>query len=853
MAKSQFTTVFRQIRKAIGLAGTDELPDGQLLERFVARQDDLAFEQLIQRYGPMVLGACRRILVDPNDADDAFQATFLVLVRRAATLDQRAPLGSWLYGVALRVALKARAAARRRERQRQTTTMSSDDPTADLAWNEVRTVLDEELQQLPEKYRAPLVLCYLAGKTNQEAAQEIGCPLGSMGWRLDRARTLLRDRLVRRGIAVPAVALAGLLAEQTQAAVPASLAAGTLQSAVLLAAGEALPAAQAHVFKLAEGVVRNMVVKKFIRTFGVAFLLIGLVGVAVGAAGLQLAAGPKDGKSELAPVIRSAKSGSWSSAATWEGGKVPGAGARVLIRQGHRVVYDGKTERPVRAINVSGTLAFAPDKDTRLDVGLIKIQAGDEYSEEGFDCEAHVTAPDSRQAGPALEVGTPNRPIDANHKALIRLAYHRRHGQAIVPGHRLLRRPDGFPRRADEPHLGQARRHREEGRQHRHPGRGRHRLEGRRSDHPHRHRQARPTGRAANTEERTIQAIDGTKLTLDRPLENEHLGEGLYRGEVANLSRNVVVESADPKGERGHTMYHRYSAGSISYAEFRHLGKEGVLGRYSLHYHLVGDTMRGSSVIGASIWDSGNRWLTIHGTNYLVVRDSVGYGSVGHGFFMEDGTEVYNVLDRNLAVGARRGKPLPKQVLPLRPQQRRRLLVGQQPQHLHPQRRRRERRVRLPLRGHRSKSFPLVFPIQQPDGTKKDIDIRTLPFVRFDDNEVHSDSGHYGVNLGEGVNRVGPDTRHPFIVRNLLIWNSHYGFRPQVPSLLVENMRLHGTVYGVYHPNYDNHVYRNVTINGDGSEPFNRGHDDISVQYGAVDGGRPDLRERPRLAGTASR
>src|SRR5207249_4651771 len=124
---------------------------------------------------------------------------------------------------------------------------------------------------------------------------------------------------------------------------------------------------------------------------------------------------------------------------------------------------------------------------------------------------------------------------------------------------------------------------------------------------------------ARATEERTIQAIDGTKLTLDRPLDVEHLGEELYQGEVANLSRNVIVESANPKGERGHTMYHRHSAGSISYAEFRHLGKEGVLGRYALHFHLVRDTMRGSCVLGASIWDSHNRWLTIHGTDYLVV------------------------------------------------------------------------------------------------------------------------------------------------------------------------------------------------------------------------------------------
>src|SRR5262249_39249926 len=171
-------------------------------------------------------------------------------------------------------------------------------------------------------------------------------------------------------------------------------------------------------------------------------------------------------------------------------------------------------------------------------------------------------------------------------------------------------------------------------------------------------------GGEQSTEERTARAIDGARLTLDKPLEYEHQGTGDFRGEVANLSRNVVVESADPTGVRGHTMYHRNSAGSIGYAEFRHLGKPGVLGRYSLHFHLVGDTMRGSSVVGASIWDSGNRWLAIHGTHYLVVRDCVGYQSLGHGFFLEDGTEVYNVLDRNLAVQAYTTKPLPKQVMP---------------------------------------------------------------------------------------------------------------------------------------------------------------------------------------------
>src|SRR5205823_4067206 len=135
-------------------------------------------------------------------------------------------------------------------------------------------------------------------------------------------------------------------------------------------------------------------------------------------------------------------------------------------------------------------------------------------------------------------------------------------------------------------------------------------------------------------------------------------------------------------------------------------------------------------------------------------------------------------------------------------------------------------------------ALKLNFHVRQPDGTRKELDVRTLPFVRFEDNEVHSTTGLYGVNLGEGVNRVGPDTHHPFVVKNLKIWDTHYGFRPQVPNLLVENLTIHKVGYGVYHPNYENHAYRNVLISQTHTEPFNRGHDDLSVQYGilTVDG-----------------
>ena len=534
------------------------------------------------------------------------------------------------------------------------------------------------------------------------------------------------------------------------------------------------------------------------------------------------------------PVIRSVKSGPWSAASTWDGGAVPAGGSRVLVRSGHRVEYDVKSDAVVRCVNVAGTLAFAPDRDTLLNVGLVKIQPGDEYGEEGFDCDAHVPAADPSKPMPELLVGTPDRPVAAGKTAVIRLHYvpgmnkdscpavvccggrWESHGAplgrawvklaaAAKVGDTTLTLADGVAgwKAGDKVIVTGTQTH------------GMAKTE-------------------STTEERTVAAIDGTKLTLNTPLTMAHLGGGDYRAEVANLSRNVVVESADPAGVRGHTMYHRGSAGSLAHTEFRHLGKKNVLGRYALHYHLCRDTMRGSTFVGNSVWDSENRWVTIHGTDYLVVADNVGYKSVGHGFFLEDGTEVYNVLDRNLAVGARAGKRLPKQVLPFDANEGAgfwwtcslnsftRNVAAECDQY-----------------GFRYEATPssalkLSFPIRTAGGDRVPTDPRTLPFVRFDDNEVHTSHGLYGVNLGEGVNRVGPDSRHPFVVRNLKIWDVHYAFRPQVPNLLVENLTIHRAVYGVYHPNFDNHVYRNVLISQTHTEPFNRGHDDLSVQYGVL-------------------
>jgi len=536
-----------------------------------------------------------------------------------------------------------------------------------------------------------------------------------------------------------------------------------------------------------------------------------------------------------APVIRSAKSGSWSSAETWEGGKVPAAGARVHVLAAHTITYDVKSDDVIRALNVSGTLTFAKDKDTLLNVGLIKVEPNDVFSEEGFDCDHVSETLDPSKPRATLEVGSPLAPIAAGKKAVIRLHY--------IEGHNALSCPaivtcggrmdfHGAPLACTWTKLSATAK--------------KGATEVACSDAVTGWRvgdQIIVTAGEADqhteglTEERTLTAIDGQTLKFSEPLAHEHSGEGDFRCEVANLSRNVVVESAAPDGVRGHTMYHRGSAGSISYAEFRHLGKKDTLGRYSLHFHLCGSTMRGSYVIGASIWDSHNRWLTIHGTNYLVVKDNVGYKSVGHGYFLEDGTEVYNILDRNLAVAAREGKRLPKQVLPFDQNEGAGFWWANSLNSFTRNVAADCDRYGFRFEATPSSALKLVFPIMQPDGSEKETDIRTLPFVRFDGNEVHSSFGLYGINLGEGVRGVGPDAKHPFVMRNTKIWNVHYGLRPQAPSLLVENITIKSH-YGVYHPNFDKHVYRNMTIRQTNTEPFNRGHDDDSVQHGllTVDG-----------------
>jgi RNA polymerase sigma factor (sigma-70 family) len=257
--------IAQHLRRLV-LAEGGELTDGQLLERFLSRHEEDAFTVLVRRHGRMVLGVCRRVLGNAADADDAFQATFLVLVRKAQTLRSRQTVGNWLYGVAYHVALKARAAIRRRrEKERQAADVAGRQLPTAASGSDWLPLLDQELRHLPEKYRVPVVLCDLEGKTLREAAGLLGWPQGTVAGRLSRARALLARRLRRHGLALSATALpALLLAEDASASVPPVLAHSTLRAATLAATGQAVAAGvlSANVIALMEGVFQAMLLRK---------------------------------------------------------------------------------------------------------------------------------------------------------------------------------------------------------------------------------------------------------------------------------------------------------------------------------------------------------------------------------------------------------------------------------------------------------------------------------------------------------------------------------------------------------------------------------------------------------------
>jgi RNA polymerase sigma factor (sigma-70 family) len=247
MAKAELQGLIRRMCRNLGIPGAERISDAQLLERFVTQRDQAAFEVLVWRHGSMVLSVCNRVLRDGHLAEDAFQGAFLTLARKAETIGQRASLAGWLYRVAYRIALRARAGTSKRAAREQLgldlPVLATHESFDEISHRDLQRVLDEELNQLPSRYRVPLVLCYLEGLTNEEAARQLGCPKGTIATRLARARDRLRSRLHRRGVAMSALSLGAVLLESAR---PATVSAALVNATTKAAAMTAIRGAATH-------------------------------------------------------------------------------------------------------------------------------------------------------------------------------------------------------------------------------------------------------------------------------------------------------------------------------------------------------------------------------------------------------------------------------------------------------------------------------------------------------------------------------------------------------------------------------------------------------------------------------
>jgi RNA polymerase sigma factor (sigma-70 family) len=293
MATGRAGGLIGHLRRGALRRGGAALSDGELLEWFLHKRDEAAFEALVRRHGPLVRGVCRRVLRNQHDADDAFQATFLVLLRKAPSIARRERLANWLYGVAYRTAREAKTAAARRRLKEGRAAARPQPRGEDAAGREVLALVDHELSRLPDKYRLPIVLCELQGKTYREAAHDLGWPEGTLAGRLSRARAALARRLERRGVALAGGPLAAALAPGgAPAGVPAPLVVSTARAATQVAAADAAAGlVPAQVAVLTEGVLKAMFWTK-LKVAALVLLTAGAAGAGVAFLGHAAAAGP---------------------------------------------------------------------------------------------------------------------------------------------------------------------------------------------------------------------------------------------------------------------------------------------------------------------------------------------------------------------------------------------------------------------------------------------------------------------------------------------------------------------------------------------------------------------------------
>jgi RNA polymerase sigma factor (sigma-70 family) len=300
MATATLNDFLRRLTRELAAETLGDQSDRQLVERALAGREEALFQAIVQRHGAMVYRVCLRVLQQPQDAEDAFQATFLVLAQKLGTVRKHASLASWLHGVAHRVALKAKAQSAARRRHEVQASLPDTLPPDDAIWGEVRSALDVELGRLPDKWRLPLILCYLEGRTQDEAANQLAWSKSTLKRRLEEARDALGRRLKERGILWSAALSAVLLSDSLASAAP-GLVEATVDSAAAVAAGTPMAtAASAEVAALTEGVLKTMFLTK-LKIAALVFLTLALLGTGIGMLAIPAMAeqdGAKNGVAE---------------------------------------------------------------------------------------------------------------------------------------------------------------------------------------------------------------------------------------------------------------------------------------------------------------------------------------------------------------------------------------------------------------------------------------------------------------------------------------------------------------------------------------------------------------------------
>jgi RNA polymerase sigma factor (sigma-70 family) len=426
MGKGRPNSLVAFLRSRAQLAGAGA-SDGQLLERFLAQREEAAFAALVQRHGPMVWGVCRRVLGEA-DAEDAFQATFLVLAKKAAAVARRDLLGNWLYGVAWRTAREAKTAALRRQAKERLASARRSPTAPPEADGELRALLDQELSRLPDRYRAPIVLCDLEGNSRREAAQLLRLPEGTLSSRLARGRRMLAQRLGRHAPGISCAAVARVLAE-SGAAVPPPLLVSTVEAARLVATGSAAAGLiSTEATMLMEGALKSMFMTKLARLAALLLLVAVLaagIGVALSASGATappaLASAPAPPKAAERPELVAGRQGRgeaagdvWALDFRFKGPRlrqvdVPGDGKKTVLY----LLYDlvNRTGKP-RTTILSFDLVVAGKNTVHPDRVMPGAQAVIQQFEDPqglvkLESSATIAArpvPPSRPAGPARVV-----------------------------------------------------------------------------------------------------------------------------------------------------------------------------------------------------------------------------------------------------------------------------------------------------------------------------------------------------------------------------------------------------------------------------------------------------------------